>query len=129
MKLRFSKFRLSKKTLTVTVAVLLVVLAIIFAYNKYVSPTRIALVNFQPYMATSIQLANTDKFIKYENVPLDKLNKLSSANFVLAFGMGLKMSAEQRVQLQKAIDNGVAVNVVSPTSPDNVICTLDSIQK
>jgi hypothetical protein len=31
MKLRFSKFRLSKKTLTVTVAVLLVVLAIIFA--------------------------------------------------------------------------------------------------
>ncbi|MGI6322710.1 MAG: cobaltochelatase subunit CobN [Bacteroidales bacterium] len=129
MKLRFSKFRLSKKTLTVTVAVLLVVLAIIFAYNKYVSPTRIALVNFQPYMATSIQLANTDKFIKYENVPLDKLNKLSSANFVLAFGMGLKMSAEQRVQLQKAIDKGVAVNVVSPTSPDNVICTLDSIQK
>jgi cobaltochelatase CobN len=80
-------------------------------------------------MATSIQLANTDKFIKYENVPLDKLNKLSSANFVLAFGMGLKMSAEQRVQLQKAIDKGVAVNVVSPTSPDNVICTLDSIQK
>lgn len=129
MKLRFSKFRLSKKTLTVTVAVLLVVLAIIFAYNKYVSPTRIALVNFQPYMATSIQLANTDKFIKYENVPLDKLNKLSSANFVLAFGMGLKMNAEQRVQLQKAIDKGVAVNVVSPTSPDNVICTLDSIQK
>lgn len=129
MKLRFSKFRLSKKTLTVTIAVLLVVLAIIFAYNKYVSPTRIALINFQPYMATSIQLANTDKFIKYENVPLDKLNKLSSANFVLAFGMGLKMSAEQRVQLQKAIDKGVAVNVVSPTSPDNVICTLDSIQK
>ena len=52
-------------------------------------------------MATSIQLANTDKFIKYENMSLDELRKLNSADFVLAFGMGLKMSAEQREQLQK----------------------------
>ncbi len=129
MKKRFSNSRFSPKTLIVAVVTLIIVLVLFFAYDKFVSPTRIALVNFQPYMATSIQLANTDKFIKYENVSLDELGKLTSSDFVLAFGMGLKMSAEQRSQLQKAIDKGVAVSVVSPTSPDNAISTLDSIQK
>lgn len=129
MKIRFSNFRLSKKILILAITALIVVFGLFFTYAKLVSPTRIALVNFQPYMATSIQLANTDKFIKYENVSLEELNKLSSTDFVLAFGMGLKMSAGQRDQLQKAIDKGVEVNVVLPTSPDNMISTLDSIQK
>jgi cobaltochelatase CobN len=129
MKKRFSNSRLSQKTLIIAVVALIVVFGFFFTYDKLVSPTRIALVNFQPYMATSIQLANTDKFIKYENMSLDELRKLNSADFVLAFGMGLKMSAEQREQLQKAIDKGVDVNVVSATTPDNMISTLDSIQK
>ncbi len=97
MKKRFSNSRLSQKTLIIAVVALIVVFGFFFTYDKLVSPTRIALVNFQPYMATSIQLANTDKFIKYENMSLDELRKLNSADFVLAFGMGLKMSAEQRV--------------------------------
>lgn len=129
MKQRFSNFQFSGKKLIVAIISLLLVSILIFAYNKFVSPTRIALVNFQPYMATSIQLANTDKFIKYQIVSLDELGKLTSSDFVLAFGMGLKMNAEQRSQLQKAIDKRVAVNVLFPTSPDNAISTLDSIQK
>jgi len=73
MKKRFSNSRLSQKTLIIAVVALIVVFGFFFTYDKLVSPTRIALVNFQPYMATSIQLANTDKFIKYENMSLDEL--------------------------------------------------------
>lgn len=100
-----------------------------FLWSKLAAPTKIALVNFQQFQTTSIVKANNDGFIKYEEVTLDELNKVSRYDFVLAFGMGLNISAEQRELIQKAADKGTPILIYAATNPENEICNLDSIQK
>ncbi|MDR1810653.1 MAG: cobaltochelatase subunit CobN [Prevotella sp.] len=100
-----------------------------FLWGKLASPTKIALLNFQPFQTTSIIKANADKFIEYETISADELDKLNHFDCVLGFGMGLQISAEQRAQIQQAADNGVPVFIHAATNPDNNICNLDSLQR
>jgi cobaltochelatase CobN len=97
-------------------------------WEKMASPTKIALVDFQAFQTASIVKANTDKFIAFEEVPLDKLDKLKRYDFVLGFGMGMHITAEQREQIRNAADKGVPLYIHAATNPDNNICTLDSVR-
>lgn len=112
-----------------TVILLLVLLCGWMAWSKWASTTRIGLVNFQNFQTTSLIKSNEDQFIKYEEVPLEELGRLDRYDFVLGFGMGLRMTAEQREQLQKAADKGIPVYIYAATNPENNICNLDSITK
>ncbi|GHT21024.1 hypothetical protein AGMMS4957_09200 [Bacteroidia bacterium] len=98
-------------------------------WNHTASTTRIALVNFQAFQTTSIIKANTDKFVRYKEIPVENAAKLSKYDFVLAFGMGLQITTEQRDQIRKIADKGTPVYVFSATSPENNICNLDSIDR
>lgn len=109
-------------------AVVLVVCAWL-AWNKLASTTRIGLVNFQTFQASSFIKSNADPFIEFEDVPLDRLDKLSGYDFVLGFGMGMRITAEQRAQIQQAADGGTPVFIYAATNPENNICSLDSVQK
>ena len=112
-----------------TVILLLVLLCGWMAWSKWASTTRIGLVNFQNFQTTSLIKSNEDQFIKYEEVPLEELGRLDRYDFVLGFGMGLRMTAGQREQLQKAADKGTPVYIYAATNPENNICNLDSITK
>ena len=79
-----------------TVILLLVLLCGWMAWSKWASTTRIGLVNFQNFQTTSLIKSNEDQFIKYEEVPLEELGRLDRYDFVLGFGMGLRMTAGQR---------------------------------
>ena len=116
-----------KKKILSIFAVLLVLLAGYFVWRKYIAPTRIALVNFISYQASNIALSNTDKFIKFEEVPLDKLDELKNYDFVLVWAMGLKISDEQRNQLIEAA-NRVPFHSFAVTSPDNDISSLSEVE-
>lgn len=118
-----------KNKIIIAVVALLVVEGGVIAWNKFASTTKIALVNFQPFQTTSIIKANTDNFIEYDEVSIDELNKLKNYDFVLGFGMGMNISAEQREFIQAAADNGTPVYIYAATNPDNNICNLDSISK
>ena len=83
-----------------TVILLLVLLCGWMAWSKWASTTRIGLVNFQNFQTTSLIKSNEDQFIKYEEVPLEELGRLDRYDFVLGFGMGLRMTAGQREHLQ-----------------------------
>lgn len=98
------------------------------SWAYFASPTRIALVNFQPFMATSLKLSNTDKYIKIEEVALEKLHKLNSYDFVLGFGMGMRLTAEQRAQIETAKAK-TSILIYGATTPENKICNLDSVQQ
>lgn len=87
---------------------------------------KIALLNFQPFHVSNISFSNEDKFIRYEVVSVDDLGKLTNYDFVLGFGMGLKVSEEQRNQIQSAADKGTPVYMFAVTNPENNICNLDS---
>ena len=60
-----------------------------FVYQRFISPTRIALVNFLSYQSSNIILSNKDRFIKFEEVSTDELDKLKGFDFVLIWGMGM----------------------------------------
>mgnify|MGYP000846408945 FL=1 len=112
-----------KKKILTFVALLFLLLAGYFVWRKYIAPTRIALVNFISYQASNIALSNTDKFIKFEEVPLDKLDQLKKYDFVLVWAMGLKISDEQRNQLIEAA-NRVPFHSFAVTNPENDISSL-----
>lgn len=118
----------NKRVILLVAAVVLVVCAWL-AWNKLASTTRIGLVNFQTFQASSFIKSNADPFIAFEDVPLDRLDKLSGYDFVLGFGMGMRITAEQRAQIQQAADGGTPVFIYAATNPENNICSLDSVQK
>lgn len=123
------KYLMSKSKIVVIIIAFIVLAGGWFAWSKLASTTKVALVNFQKFQTTSIVKSNTDDFVKYEEVSFDELNKLKNYDFVLAFGMGMNVSADQREILQSVADKGVPLYVYGSTNPENNICNLDSIQK
>lgn len=116
-----------KKILSVLLSLLIVGCGW-FAWSKLASTTRIALVNFQPFQTGSIITANKDGFISYDVVPLEELDKLKNYDFVLGFGMGMRITSVQREQIQSAAEKGTPVYIYAATNPENRICNLDSMQ-
>ena len=116
-----------KKKILSILALIIIVLGGYWGWRRYISPTRIALVNFISYQASNIALSNKDKFIKFEEVPLDKLETLKKYDFVLVWGMGLKISDEQRNQLVAAA-NRVPFHSFAVTNPDNDISSLSETE-
>ena len=94
-----------------------------FVYQRFISPTRIALVNFLSYQSSNIILSNKDRFIKFEEVSTDELDKLKGFDFVLIWGMGMKISEEQRDMLIEA-SRKIPFHSFAVTNPDNDISTL-----
>lgn len=115
-----------KKYTLIALCALTIIVAGWIAWEKMASPTRIALYNFQPFQVSNISLSNTDKFIKFEEVTVDEVGKLKNYDFVLGFGMGLKVSEEQRAQIRSVADKGTPVYMFAVTNPQNNICNLDS---
>ncbi len=97
-------------------------------WSKLASPTKIALIDFQPFQAAALVKANTDKFIQYEEISSDHFAKLKHYDFVLGLGMGMRITAEQRALIQVAADKGIPVYIHAATNPENKICNLDSLQ-
>ena len=93
-----------------------------FVYQRFISPTRIALVNFLSYQSSNIILSNKDRFIKFEEVSTDELDKLKGFDFVLIWGMGMKISEEQRDMLIEA-SRKIPFHSFAVTNPDNDIST------
>ena len=94
-----------------------------FVYQRFISPTRIALVNFLSYQSSNIILSNKDRFIKFEEVSTDELDKLKGFDFVLIWGMGMKISEEQRDMLIET-SHKIPFHSFAVTNPDNDISTL-----
>lgn len=117
---------MKKKYVVIILCALVMIIAGWIAWQKMAAPTRIALFNFQSFQVSNISLSNSDKFIRYEEVPVDDVRKLKNYDFVLGFGMGLKVSEEQRAQIRSVADKGTPIYMFAVTNPENNICNLDS---
>ncbi|NDV78959.1 cobaltochelatase subunit CobN [Dysgonomonas sp. 511] len=120
---------MNKKKFILIAVIALLVIGGLIAWNKLASATKIALVNFQQFQVTSIIKANNDNFVKYDIISLEDLDKLKNYDCVLAFGMGLGISTEQREIIQSTSDKGTPVLIYAATNPDNNICNMDSVQR
>lgn len=111
-----------KKWILAAVSGLLVLAAAWFVWTRNGSATRVALIGFQPFQAAGIVQSNTSRMVKYKIVPPEEFGSLKRFDFVLGFGMGMRITAEQREQL-KALPK---IYVHAATDPENAIATVDA---
>ncbi len=95
---------------------------VMIVWKRYASTTKIALYNFPTYQVSNISLSNNDRFIQFDEV--EKIEKLKKYDFVLIFGMGLKINEDQRNNLVRIVEKKVPVYTFSATNPQNNIHNL-----
>ena len=89
---------------------LLVVVAGVAVWNVWFSTTRIAFVNYQVITLGQIAKSNDNSRISLSALDAEELDRLGKYDMVLINGMGLRITADQRAAIQRAADNGLAVN-------------------
>ena len=113
-----------KKPLLIALGCLLLAGLLLWAWRAWLAPTRIAFVNYQITALGEIAKSNDSRFIKIREVGLDELKRLRRADMVFVNGMGLRITAEQRQQLED-ISYGVPTLTTAATNPENYIVSLD----
>ncbi len=116
-----------KKIIIIALACIVIIGAVILAWNAFAAPTRIAFVNYQAITLGQIAKANDNSFIKLEELPMEKIGKTSKYDMVFVNGMGLRITDEQRKELVEAAENGTPVITTAATNPDNQIISVDSV--
>lgn len=117
-----------KKQLLIGGGVALVLLLGFVVWNVWFSATRVAFINYQVISLGQISKANDNSFIKISELSTDNLDRLTHYDMVFINGMGLRITEEQREQIQLAADGGLPVLTTAATNPANKIISLDSIQ-
>ena len=115
---------MKKKLLWIAGAAALVVVAVTL-WNKKLSPTKVAFVNYQITTLGQIAKSNDNNYIKIKEISLDDLAKLDKFDMVMVNGMGLRITEEQRALLQE-IAESVPVLITAATNPANYIVSLDA---
>lgn len=115
MKLLVSKIRLLKKRY---LAAALVVSAAVFSYAKFISPTKIALLNYQDFQTARIVKANDSQWIEIERLNKTDIDTFSDYDIIYLFGRGLSLTQEQVSALKIAGEAGTKLVVEASTNPN-----------
>ena len=97
-------------------------------WKMWLSPTRIAFVNYQIIIFGEINKANTNSFIKLKEVSTDNIADLSDYDMVFMNAMGMRITEAQRQQLAD-ISKKVPFLTLSATNPANNICSLEDVDQ
>ena len=117
---------LTKKRLIAIGACLLLVVAGCLAWKTWASATKIAFLNYQAINLGQIAKANNSSHIKIAELDPEHLDKASGYDFIFVNGMGLRLTDEQRAQLDKVAER-VPVLTTAATNPENNILSVDSL--
>lgn len=117
-----------KKQILIGGLAILVVLLLVVAWNLWFGVTRVAFINYQVVSLGQLSKANDNSLIKIGELSTDELHRLSGYDMVFINGMGLRITEEQRAQLQAAADGGLPILTTAATNPANHICSVDSAQ-
>lgn len=111
---------LTKRVKLLIAAVVLTAISLFF-YTRYLSPTKIALVNFRDFQYAAFLDADNNPFIKIDRIALegDKPVKLSKYNVIYLFSMGMRLNEKQAQSVRKAIAKGVKVYSYAATSSES----------
>ena len=98
-------------------------------YSRYLSPTRVALINFPAYQASGIALANDSRMILVDVLKPEEVGKLKNYDVALFFGPGLRLNGSQAADVEEAGAEGTAIYTL--IFPSGVIANhhVDSLQQ
>lgn len=113
-----------KKTILIVAATLVLLAALAWTWRAVIAPTRVAFVNYQITALGEISKSTPNRWVKIREVSLSDLHRLKHADMVFVNGMGLRLTAEQRQQLED-IAYSTPMLTTAATNPDNHIVSLD----
>ena len=114
------------KLITFIVVSILAVLILWGLWAFMAAPTRVAFLNYQVITLGQISKANDSRMVRLYELTPEEASKAGHYDILLINGMGLRITEEQRAQLQKAADRGLPVLSTMVTNPANDINTVDS---
>lgn len=118
-----------RKILFVTAGAALLVAALVACWNVWLSPTRVAFVNYQTITLGQIAKANNNSFVKIRELAEEELAEAGDYDMVFVNGMGLRLTEQQRALLTDAADNGTPVLTTAATNPNNLVVSVDSVDR
>ncbi len=118
-----------KKTYLIIVACLLILTGGFLTYQKYISPTRIGMVNYPDFLYSKMAGSIDSRFIKTDFIEQTELEDLDDYDVLLFFGMGLKLSTEQEEAVKKLGEKGMPIYLQSTTTKGLELTTLSEEQK
>ncbi len=116
------KIRITRKSFWVGLLCAVSLVALVLFYYYWLSPTRIAFINYQPIALQGLSQANDNPMIKLYSISEKEVGKsLGRYDIIIMNAMGLRITAEQREALQELANKGVPIYTGMATNPENAI--------
>jgi len=96
---------------------LAVLAALGVAWQRWLAPTKVALVNYADFQAARIVKARPGFFVQVDALDVTQMERLQRYDLVLIFGRGLNLDETQVEHLQTAIARGTNIHVDGSTHP------------
>lgn len=98
-------------------------------WSKWLSPTKVALINYPEFMSGKIARSTNSFFIDVDVLEQGKVDDLKQYDMLLIFGMGLKLTAEQEKYIRSVGEQGTGIYLQSSTNKGLELTNLeDSIR-
>ncbi len=112
-----------KKKVLVALCAIAMLLSVVGVWRAWISPTRIAFLNYQATELGLISKANESGMIKLSEITTDDFDNLDDYGMIFVNGMGLRIDEAQRQKLKDVADK-VPVLTRAATNPDNNISSV-----
>ncbi|MDO6426688.1 cobaltochelatase subunit CobN [Thalassotalea sp. 1_MG-2023] len=96
---------------------LITIVVVAGLYRTYMSPTRIALINYQDFQAARMFKAKDSDWISIDRVNKADVTAFTDYDVIYIFGRGLSLTPEQVTAFKYAGNQGVSIVVESATNP------------
>ena len=120
-----NRIKIKKKYIFLSLLSALLVFILTACWRTMCSRTDVAFVNYQVITLGEISKANDNSFIRLHVAPLDDIDSWSDYDAVVINGMGLRITEEQRQQIQTLADKGLPILTTAVTNPANNIVSMD----
>lgn len=115
-----------KNIIRLSIAFLFIVCVGIAIYVFRPKPVQVALVNVPDFIATRMAQSADEKNVSLSIVT--EIDELENFDAMIAFGMGLKWTEEDRAQIKKiGQEKGLKFLTYMAPNPDNLISNIDSL--
>lgn len=89
----------------------------VFAYQSYISKTKVGLVNYQDFQAARILKARDSEWVSISTLDVSDSGEFDDYDVLVFFGRGLALNDEQLSAANKAKERGVKIIVEAATNP------------
>jgi len=120
-----NRIKFKKKYIFLGLLAAILVFILTACWRTMCSRTDVAFVNYQVITLGEISKANDNSFIRLHVAPLDDIDSWSDYDAVVINGMGLRITEEQRQQIQTLADKGLPILTTAVTNPANNIVSMD----